>query len=314
MVSSQTARPVERSNGAKATQAVAATQAQAPVSQAGFTDMATTQPTVINAPGQHVAHSADPGALWGGAPAEGLETSPEIESFRKLTPDQMRAKLDELRGDRDQLTGAIQQRIGELDKRWGRMQNKTRARALGEYRGKSRHLDRRTGAELAVLVAAAEKAQAQIDSLNAQVKALPKDSKTSCPEKRAQLARDLRAQRKALSQAVDQATQLVDTKGLKVDRLAETETIIDPSAAKKPESETLLGMVKKWFTLDWIIGKCSNIYDATLTQWMLQRHTEQVKDQIRQEDIQQKETQQRRLMEEILTNYRNTVQGIPKAK
>jgi len=305
---------VERSNGAKATQAVAASQAQAPVSQAGFTDVATSQPMQINAQGQHVAHSADPGALWGGAPAEGLETSPEVESFRKLTPDQMRAKLQELRADRDQLTGAIQQRIGELDKRWGRMQNKTRARALGEYQGKSRHIDPRTRREVAVLVAAASQAQAKIDALNAQVKALPKDSKTSCPEKRAQLARELREQRKALATAVDQATQLVDTKGLKVDRLAETETLIDPSAKNKPPEQTLLGMVKKWFTLDWLIGKCSNIYDATLTQWMLQRHTEQVKDQIRQEDLQQKETQQRRLMEEILTNYRNTVQGIPKAK
>jgi hypothetical protein len=216
-----------------------------------FSSDAPTQATAANG-GTHVARSARPDALWGGGERRGPNLDPH--QFDKLTPAQRTEKLTELRAQRDELQVKILERVIELDKKWNSAPTATKEEALTQYAENSEQVDPETAQELKQMLRQAQAAQRRIDRLTARREGMP-PSRNATPEtkaRRAELARELREARKEHRAAVKEATAVVDEKGLKVDRLGVTEQVIDPSAPKKEEGTSLLGMVSNFFKFTWL--------------------------------------------------------------
>ncbi len=227
----------------------AAVSRNAPAQNNAFTNEA---PPQLGTTGTHLARSAQPDALWGGTDRRGNDPA----ELMKLTPAQQVAKLAELRAQRDELHAKILERVIALDKKWDSAPTATKADALKEYAQTSDQLDVGTRDELVQMIHQAEVAQHRIDRLRRNRDGLP-PARLANPEmkaKRAALNAELRAARKEHKAAVTEATKVVDDKGLKVDRLAVTEQVIDPSAPKPESDKSLLGMVKSFFNISWVFS------------------------------------------------------------
>ncbi|MBS1152503.1 MAG: hypothetical protein H6Q89_4201 [Myxococcaceae bacterium] len=202
--------------------------------------------------GQHLARTAGPDALWGKSPERGPNMDPH--QFDKLTPAQRQEKLTELRAHRDELHVKILERVVELDKQWQSAPTATKEEALKHYAETSEALDPQTAQELRGMLRQAEVAQRRIDRLRTSRDGMPpaRHATAETRARRAELNKELRAARKEHKEAVKEATAVVDEKGLKIDRLAVTEQVIDPSAPKASEGTSLLGMVKNFFKFTWL--------------------------------------------------------------
>lgn len=204
--------------------------------------------------GAHIAGSAQPDALWGAAPRGSLKPSLDPHQFDKLTPAQKTERLEQLSTTRDALQTKILERVIALDQKWEGASTATKEEALKHYAANSEQLDPAAREEINQMLVQAAIAQRRIDRLQSRRDGMP-PSRNATPEekaRRAELNKELRAARKEQKDAVKGATKVVDDQGLKVDRLAVTEQIIDPSAPKKEEGTSLLGMVKDFFKFDWM--------------------------------------------------------------
>ena len=217
-------------------------------------------------PGTHVARSARPDALWGGGPSGG-QRGPNMDphQFDKLTPAQRTEKLKELRATRDELQVKILERLVELDQKWNSAPTATKKEALEQYAQNSEQLDPETAEELNQMLRQAEVAQRRIDRLRSRRDGMPpaRHANAETKRQRAELNKELREARKEQKAAVKEATAVVDEKGLKIDRLAVTEQVIDPSAPKQDSDKSLLGMVKNFFKFSWL----SNFVMRTITDY-----------------------------------------------
>ncbi|GEM_PF-3231754 len=233
----------------------AKTAAIAPTASKVKTGFSSEAPATLGAgtTGNHVAISARPDTLWGSAERRGGGPDSPAE-IMKLSPAQQTEKLAQLTAQRDELQAKVLERISQLDIKFENSPTKTKAEALKEYAEVSEQLDPETRQELRQMARQAEQAQHRIDRLVARREGMP-PSRNATPETkaaRAALAAELRAARKEQRDAVKEATKVVDDEGLKVDRLAVTEQIIDPSAPKPGTDGSLLGMVKNLFSFNWI--------------------------------------------------------------
>lgn len=222
----------------------------------GSNEFSAQRPAVIESGGvgRHVAGSAQPDALWGNTAPKGLKPNMDPHQFDRLTPEQKTQRLAQLTETRDALQTKILDRVAQLDKQWNSASTATKEEALKHYAENSENLDPETRQEINQMLAQAAIAQRRIDRLESRRNGMP-PSRNATPEekaRRAELNKELRAARKERKDAVKDATKVVDDKGLKIDRLAVTEQIIDPSAPKKEEGTSLLGMVKDFFKFDWM--------------------------------------------------------------
>ncbi len=241
--------------------------------------------------GEHVATSADPGALWGAGGAEEPE-SPELAEFKKMDPETQRAHLEALRGQRDVLTGQISERCARLDEKWKKLPPAKRREILRYYHRHSRRLDGATRRELNAALGDAELAQRRIDRLQERIKRLGPDKRGPNAALRKEMSAELRKLRAEHSAAVKEATAVVDEKGLKVDRLAVTEQQIDPAAPKGDKS--LLSMVADWFGL-------SKLINSFLRVLRVEHGEEQKKaeEKRRQDEAQEAQRQERELLRRL---------------
>lgn len=252
--------------------------------------------------GSQVTASADPSSLWG-APATKPAPLYDREAFRKMSPDQQRSTLEKLKVERADRATEIQARIDRLDSKWKNSRLTTRTEALREYRHGSRELDPAAKAKLDVAIAKSDTAQAKIEQLKERAAKLPKDpaSKAAMAAERKQLAAELRKARADQSKAVAAATATVDAEGLKVDRLAVTEQVIDPSAPTPGSGGSLLEKLADFLHLDSFFSWCTQwsrsiVSDAFARDMEKQRehHADSI-----QEEQQQRALQQRRQTEDL---------------
>lgn len=214
------------------------------------------RPPVIDAgtSGHPLAGSARPDTLWGNSPAANHGPNMDPHQFNRMSPAQRTERLGELRANRDALQEQILQRVMELDKKWEGASTATKAEALQHYAENSDQLDPQARTEVNQMLAHAAMAQRRIDRLQSRRDGMPPSRNATAGDKRerAALNQELREARKEKSDAVKEATKVVDDTGLKVDRLAVTEQVIDPSAPKKEEGTSLLGMVTNFFKFTWL--------------------------------------------------------------
>lgn len=241
--------------------------------------------------GTPVSKSADPSALWGDQPKP---LNLDREAFAKLSPADQAAALQKCRERRDQLGGEINQRVEQLDHKWKYSRLSTRTEALREYQDRSEHLSPGRRHQLDQLLARSEGAQQRINELRAKADALPKtpEGKAQMVEIRKEIARELRKARAEQSKVVKEATAVVDADGLKVDRLAVTEQVIDPNAPKPGSGKSLLEKVAEFFHVDaffqWAVKTFSGLNE------LLQKNAEQKAEERKEEVIRDQDDRRRR--------------------
>lgn len=200
--------------------------------------------------GANLSRSASPSSLWGDAPKQ---VNLDQEAFKALAPPEQQKVVEAAKAEHEQLRGEIDQRVAVLDRKWNNSRLSTRTEALREYQERGgRRLGRRERQKLDGLVGRSEEAQRKINVLRAKIDALPKtpEAKKQQRELRDELARELRRARDEQSKVVKEATQVIDVEGLKVDRLAVTEQIIDPSAPAVGSGQSLLDKIARFLNLD----------------------------------------------------------------
>lgn len=198
--------------------------------------------------GPHVGRSAAPDALWGAGGGE----RKEVSEFRALPPAQQKEKLTEVRAQRAQLEGKIEKRAEQLDKKWDYLLVVKKAESLREFiKPENDTLKPEVKAQLTEIMAKSEAITAKLDAARVRARELgpSRDSKAS-PAERSALAQEIRALRRQNSEIVQKGTELVDAQGLKLDRLANAETTLDPNV--KPE-DSLWGMINTWVQLSSLI-------------------------------------------------------------
>ncbi|MEW5739185.1 MAG: hypothetical protein AB1938_09690 [Myxococcota bacterium] len=209
----------------------------------------------LNPAGGHVTRSADPEALWGDAgPRRGRGAM--MAEFKRLPPAERAAKLEALKAQREALKGEIQERVGELDRRWRYARLKTRTASMRDLQAKRPELSPEAAAKLDAALKAAEQAEAKVNALAEKAKAFTPESKKDPVQAAARkaLASELRKAREAHSQAVAAATAIIDEAGLKVDRLANAEQLIDKNAPPPGSGKSLWDKVVSFFDLGWAIA------------------------------------------------------------
>ncbi len=233
--------------------------------------------------GKPVATSASPNALWGDQPKP---VSLDRAAFEKLSPAEKKEVFARCAEERNRLGQDIEQRVEQLDKRWKNSRLSTRTEALREYEENGQRLPPHRRRDLDRAVDRSESAQRKINELTAKIDQLPKtpEAKAEMKALRTQLARELRKARDEQSKAVKEATAVVDAEGLKVDRLATTEQLIDPSAPKLGSGDSLADKVVRFFHLDqffsWVVSKfdLSTFVTTTFSQQVKER-SERLKDE-----------------------------------
>ena len=224
--------------------------------------------------GANLSRSASPSALWGDAPRQ---VNLDPAAFAALAPAEQQKVVAAAKVERAELGGEIVNRVEVLDHKWNNSRLSTRTEALREYYDCSAgRLDGRSLRRLDGLVVRSEESQRKINELRVKIDALPKtpESKKAQVELRTELARELRKARVEQSKVVKEATAVVDAAGLKVDRLAVTEQIIDPSAPAQGSGGSLLDKVLRFLKLDFFfetIGKTLESASQTFAQQVQKR-------------------------------------------
>ena len=281
------ATPVAREEGSRST---------APA--ASFNAPALPDPGPLSPRGTHVPTTAEPGALWGERPSRHFDR----EAFARLPPAEREARVAEWEARRGELSHRIHDRVGSLDHRWRYMRVANKVRVIRAYQRKSRALDPETRAKVDVPLARAEAAQRKIDALQARVDRLSRGPGQTAL--RNQLAAELKAAREEQSAAVAQAVKIIDDKGLKVDRLAETEQLIDPNAPPEGSGSSLLDTVYSWFQLSWQLFSAVTHVELSRTQDKQKKQERQLEAERLLDDRARNDMLRQRLNEELATRRR----------
>ena len=259
--------------------------------------------------GETVSKTATPDALWGEQPQK---VDLDFDNFKELSPAEQKKVVEAAQIERAQLGTEINQRVEVLDRRWKNSRLSTRTEALREFHDRGgRKLDRRTRHRLDGLVVRSEESQRRINELRAKIDALPKtpEAKKQQVELRNQLAKELRRARDEQSKVVKEATELVDQQGLKVDRLAETEQIIDPSAPPPGSGQSLLEKIARFFHLESFFT-----FFETFVQGRTDTFAEKVEQRGKKIDEEIKQKELDRVYSTLLERTRNATKDVEKAR
>jgi hypothetical protein len=252
-----------KAQGVSRTQAPAAVDSGRPVMAQAPTFSEAEAKRELLPTGQHVTKSADPDALWGsGAPRR--NRGPDVAEFKRLPPAERRAKFEAMRAERDQLKGEIQDRVGQLDRKWNYALLRKRTASLRDLQTKKPELSPDQAKRLDAALGAAEAAEKKVAVLAEKAKSFGPDSKTDPVQAaaRKQLASELRKARAEQSEAVHAATAVIDEAGLKIDRLANAEQVLDKTAAPQGSGSSLWDKVTAFFDLGWVMKSFSWLVDT----------------------------------------------------
>lgn len=239
-----------------------------PVSPAAV--FGTEAPRTLQPTGRHVARSADPDALWG-APPPRPQRRFDAAAFQRMSPAERKAKVEEMRAQQQQLKHEIQDRVGQLDRKWTYSRLKTRTSSLRDLQGKRPQLTADQAQRLDTALKASEAAEQKVSALAEKAKAFGPDSKKDPAQAaaRKQLASELRKARAEQSAAVKAATAVIDEAGLKVDRLANAEQVLDKNAPPPGSGQSLWDKIVSFFDLGWSINAFTyamTVVDDVMTQ------------------------------------------------
>lgn len=220
--------------------------------------------TVTGPQGEAVSKTALPNALWGQVALEGSKPPLSALTLKNLSPEQAKTKLAELEKRKTALEERIGGRMEELDHKWNYMRLTKRTEILKSYIAQSGALPPEQRAEVETAIKDSEGAQAKIDDLMADVKALkaahPGAKKPGTPEERKELAKKLWAARHEHSEAVKGATEAVDDAGLKIERLVITENQIDPTGGANSQYGSMAGLVGQYFEVTFMMDTVQQLY------------------------------------------------------
>jgi hypothetical protein len=220
--------------------------------------------------GQHIATSADPEALWGAAPPR-PQRHFDVAAFQKMSPGERKARLEALRARQQELKREIHERVEQLERKWANSRLTTRTRSLRDLQAKCPQLTADQAQRLEAALKAAEAAEQRVNRLAEQAKSFGPDSQKdpAQDEARKQLASELRKARAEQSAAVKAATAVIDEAGLKVDRLANAEQLLDRNAPPPGSGQSLWDKILGFFDLGWAINALSyamSVVDDVMTQ------------------------------------------------
>ncbi len=201
---------------------------------------------------------------WGPASVAASAVNLNRDEFAKASVPMQKARLGELKVEKAALGTKIQDRAAALDARWQRSSVSTKTEALRQYHERSKLLDPVARKELSGLVKKSDEAQGKIDKLRENSDLLCKPQSQSCTPEETKAANELAGKladaRDAQAVVVERATVAIDQKGLKIDRLAVTEDVIDPGGeARGGIGQSLLELVEEYTDvssmIDWIVTK-----------------------------------------------------------
>ena len=256
-----------KTQGISRTQAPAPVESSQPVEKAVVFSEAEARRELLPQ-GQHVARSADPDALWGaGAPRRHRDF--DVAEFKRLSPAERQAKLEAMKAQREALKGEIQERVGQLDRKWNYALLKKRTESLRDFQSLKPQLTPDQAQRFDAALRAAEAAEKKVAALAEKAKAFGPDSKQdpAQAEARKRLASELRKARAEQSAAVHAATAVVDEAGLKLDRLANAEQVLDKNAPKPGSGQSLWEKITSFFDLGWAI-KSFSVAVTTVNEFM----------------------------------------------
>ncbi len=224
--------------------------------------------------------SADPSTLW--SPSQKKSVATQVAEFKKLKPDEMKTRLDEIKVKRDETKTQVDTRVADLDGRWAKFDPQKKCHILRDYERHSKKLDRVTRTQIDGQLVVVESAQKQIDKLNKQVDGIGTSKKASKIELRRELKEKIADLKEKQQDAVENATAIIDTKGLKLDRLINTEKAIDPEGFKL--GPTLGKLVDLWHELTDLYDQCTTIYKS-----VMQYGQQQVKQATERREVSEKD-------------------------
>lgn len=217
--------------------------------------------------GKAVSTTAAAEALWGRKGAGSSRPPLNVQTIRNMSVDQAKAKMAELDGQKKNLEGRIAGRAGELDSKWKYMALAKKTTALKEYLAQTPNLPPEIRAELEQAIKLSDTAQVKLEELKVQVRELrphAQTGKNGSPEERKALAHQLWTARRAQTEAVTAATTAVDAAGLKIERLALTENIIDPTGGAESKNGSMLAMVQQYFEVSFMYDTIGNMFFGPL--------------------------------------------------
>ncbi|MCC6336718.1 MAG: hypothetical protein IT380_22345 [Myxococcales bacterium] len=260
LTSTPKAQPVSRTQLSPAAEVEARLSAAPPAP--GFVAQAESRPGALP-PAAHVSRSADPGALWGtDAPRRNRHL--DLTEFRRLPPEERKAKFEAMRAQREQLKGEIQDRVNQLDRKWKYSHLRTRTASLRDLQAKKPELTAEQQQRFEAALRSAESADQKVKALAEKAQAFAPESKKDPVqlEARKKLASELRKARAEHSSAVAAATAVIDEAGLKVDRLANAEQVLDKNAPPPGSGKSLWDKIVSFFDLTFSLKSYSTVMES----------------------------------------------------
>ncbi len=228
-------------------------------------------PSEVDALAAFKASVSSAAKAWGPPVVAASAINLSRDEFASAPVSTQKARLGELKVEKAALGTKIQDRAAALDSRWQRSSVSTKTEALRQYHQRSTLLDPAARRELSGMVKKSEEAQVKITTLREKSDLLLRPQSESCtPEENKaanELAGKLADAREAQSAAVERATTAIDKKGLKIDRLAVTEDVIDPNGeARGGVGETLLALVDKYSDVSSMIAWVIDVFADALEE------------------------------------------------
>ncbi len=259
-----TSSTTEASTAAPATPAVVPPPAPAPVIWGTQTKAASTPWGAVGDAGS--GDEAGPKA-WGPKSVAAAPPSYDVDTFTAMPLDAKKAELSKLQAKKTAIEGRIANRTAQLDERWSGMKVSSKSEALREYHDRSKRLDPVTRQQLNGLVSDAEQSQRKINELRAQADGMcrPAECTAEQTRERRTIAVKIVEQRQSQTAKVQEAQEVVDTKGYKADRLAVTEQLIDPDAPAEGSGFSLLDELADLTSvselIDWVFDQIKEVQE-----------------------------------------------------
>jgi len=197
------------------------------------------------------------------APTARAAQTVDLDGFSASSPDAQRVELVQLKAKREGLQGRVFGRVEALDKKWGETLPSTKVRALRHYERAPNHLPTKPKKEFDRLVTQSEKHESSIVSLKGELDTMCRPAECTPAEAavREEVAGRLADERAAQKDVIITATGVVDDQGLKIERLAITEQIIDPDAPEVGFGDSLMSMLEDLMDLSALIDECTEAFE-----------------------------------------------------
>lgn len=273
--------------------------------------------TVRTGEGKALSTTASENRLWGQAAIASSKPPLAAMTLKNLSPAQAQAKAKEIDAQRGEVAGRIAGRTEELDRKWKYLNLAKKTEALKDYLSQTTNVSPELRAEIETAIKTSETAQARLLELRQEVRELRPHAatgKNGSPEERKALAHKLWTARQEQQKAVAGATEAVDAIGLKIERLALTETHIDPTGGANSQHGSMLGLVGRYFELTFMYESLMSII-SMLVDMMKQANreaAEAAKRQAIEQQWRERDELMRRMIREIpvrIVDLQNTRPG-----